>query len=98
MQDMIKRQVVGELATALANGEIDIWCDRMRRELAQFGVDPSGKECAMSGFDDWVVFLAIGVHILPSATLYESRAVREHRAAKRRHVYESDSTRWAELG
>jgi len=32
------------------------------------------------------------------ATLYESRSVREHRAAKRCYVAESDTTRWAELG
>ena len=63
--------------------EIDIWDGGIADELSHFVYLPDGSEAAEPGLhDDDVMALAIGLHCLPSGTIYRDRS-RERRGPNR---------------
>ena len=63
--------------------EIDIWDEFIADELSYFAYLPDGSEAAEPGLhDDDVMALAIGLHCLPSGTIYRDQ-VREQRTTGR---------------
>lgn len=79
-----KRQIIGELAAIIREQEIDISCPDILSELRNFITHPDGQEAASEGnHDDWVMSLAILVHVLPASRQYESANTLLIRRAKR---------------
>jgi hypothetical protein len=69
-----RRLIISELAWAILNHEIDVWCPHVVSELKTFVRKENGREEHADGcHDDDVLALAIGLHCLDSATVYEAR-------------------------
>jgi hypothetical protein len=83
-----KRQIIGELAAVIREEQLEGLTERMINELANFITWPDGKEAAGDGWhDDWVMFLAIAIHILPAGSTYETTEQKQARDVRRMEHY-----------
>lgn len=72
-----RRMVIEGLAAAIRNDEIDIPCPEMIEEMLKFVIKSNGRAEAASGWhDDDVLQAAMAWEVLPSATVYARRVVR----------------------
>ncbi|MFZ5807299.1 MAG: hypothetical protein ACOY3I_08860 [Verrucomicrobiota bacterium] len=73
-----RKLIIDELAAVIRDG-LDIRCSHLVRELKTFATNSDGKEEALPGcHDDDVLALAIGLHCLPSGTIYEKKSIALH--------------------
>lgn len=73
-----RRMVIAGLAAAIRNEEIEVDCLHWINQAMKFIVSPSGKaEAAPGAHDDDVMCGAMAWEVLPSATVYARRSVRD---------------------
>jgi hypothetical protein len=73
-----RRMVIDGLAAAMRNDELDIPCPHILGQMMKFVRKPNGRaEAAPGAHDDDVMALAMGWEIIPSATIYTRRSVRD---------------------
>lgn len=73
-----RRMVIEGLAAAIRSEEIDIPCEHMIDEAIKFVVKANGRAEASSGaHDDDVMMAAMAWEVMPSATVFARRAVRD---------------------
>lgn len=86
-----KPLICDKLTTAIREEELLVYCPRILSELRAFQID---NQALAGHHDDWVIFLAIGNHVLPQATPFNPRAPTVHRAPSDHHPdhYSTDNT------
>lgn len=77
---MTRKQILTELNAAIREQDFECFCERMVFELRNFMTHPDGSQSAGEGaHDDWVITLAILIHLLPAATTFDSPATKAAR-------------------